>query len=124
LEILAFAKDVELDGWLLLGGFMTITVTPPIWLKKENTKMKQTLLAIAFLGFIVIWKTYDAVTKADASTLYFYNQQIESKTTCVIEEAEQRKDFASRSEADEYAERLGKERKNWDIKIYEMKEVK
>lgn len=41
-----------------------------------------------------------------------------------MREKQERSEFSTKAEAERFAEETAKNRKNWDVKIYKMEEVK
>lgn len=70
--------------------------------------------------FVVTWTTYKP--GYDANSFGWNEGRL--AVTCVVQEAPQRKEVPNKLEAEKLVKELKKDKKNWDVKYFEMNEVK
>lgn len=79
-------------------------------------------IILLFVIFVVTWNTFSATKSPTNYIVYSVNG--EPPSDCVISETTVRKEFSTLNEARRFAEDLAKDRKHWDIKIWNMQEEK
>ena len=75
--------------------------------------------------FVVTWHTWED-QKATGNYIYYLQDEHNyvDDSRCEVKETSKRNEFSTYAEAQRFAEETAKDRKNWDVKIYRMEEVK